>query len=810
MRPPTIALSKKNLRIVPCRLLPDSGGVLVPLEDQPSEYSASTSKGYVAEVHNGGQTLLLGYVEMPQPTAGTVDVRVDLRLDGYAKSRPRSARTRVKESRFLSHQRPLVRNLSDLPPVDRDTSKVYIPFAYPICPTQDGTSLPLTFTSRHASVSYQLIVLVSIFLYPPTSHDLPPDPVKVETRMPVTLVAPWVGAPPPWEDPLPALPASSVRAWEEHAEPMVMLRPKTLDNTGNGAEMTRVPWGGAGETTAGRQQVSSPNGSGARGQTAPPPPPPPPSYEDSMARSPGRGSTRRSDERSDRLTSHAGEVASFDDREADESDRRRIVMEPSETHSAAEMPTSRSSSRCKVGNVDPSRRCGIVGTPGRVCAGEFGSMPPPYFFETGATSSEREEADEDSDSDSEQEERASDRETEGETSGLDATSPQSCATLQRPTPETGSPIIESPPRSRRLRPAASLMRLHQEPEEESVQSDDALTRSSGSASGNRQNLSLPRLWRSATDGAGQQAAHEDTGSDVSTTTAVETANKSLDRTAKRRKSFTKMFSLSLSRRRSAANLSATATANADASPTTNASVSSPTPTTSSRTPSPASPTPSAVSTRSSAPSIVAPSSPPTSSITISALTSLPAFSSAARRRSSSRSASPLESPTLTNAAEPPVKVPKFRVLFPRTLLGPGATAPILARVLALPPGRTIANLEATLVARLVMEEDMTVVGSDGTSRAKKVMRTVEKRVLATDEVRPVGDGGGVMPWRAHMAVNVPSLDEMAEFGTAFEAPGLSLSHYIKVKMTVNVQGKLGIPRRDTYVLGRVNVSILRN
>ncbi|KAI8852931.1 hypothetical protein BC829DRAFT_33435 [Chytridium lagenaria] len=160
-----------------------------------------------------------------------------------------------------------------------------------------------------------------------------------------------------------------------------------------------------------------------------------------------------------------------------------------------------------------------------------------------------------------------------------------------------------------------------------------------------------------------------------------------------------------------------------------------------------------------------------------------------RRASSSSSTSSDSSPQSINSPSPPPtpqtpKVPEFRILFPRTLLGPSSTVPIIALITSLPEGRTITNIEASLVARLVVEEE-------DVGRRKR--KTVDKRVLATTRME-VGKG------RTNLAVRVPGKEEMGEFGGGVEAPGLTLSHYIKMNSLSAIRTRWVYPRRRRMYL----------
>ncbi|KAJ3206542.1 hypothetical protein HDU67_008102 [Dinochytrium kinnereticum] len=559
-------MSSLDLGIVPCRLIPDSGGVLVPLEDKATDESASTCNGYVAEVHNGGNALLLGYAEMGRPARDALDVRVDLRLQGMARARPGCLRTRIVETCFLSHQRNLVKELKDLPTPDPDTNKVYIPFAYPISPTLDGQSLPLTFRSRNASITYSLILTTTIT----TSHT---GATIRHSSIPVKLVAPWVEARPPWDVSMPIEAANFV----EDGVRMVMLRPKTLEN-----------FGGSWARHGGVEE--------------------PPGYEAAVC-------TER-------------------EKEVNEGVVRRIFRRIRGWKGKEEKGWTLLGRRVRV----PSPEVGSHSSDGEAVP-PSPSPPPSYGTSLGL------------------EERTADLSSTGSSANDEG--------ALRNMLSRGSESAESNDGTRRL--FATLPRMNTTRRDEGVEL--------------QHRRSMPSLR----------------------------ATPSVDGEARRR-----------------------------------------------------------------------PRGPRKPSF--HALTNV---------------SNPAQVPSPT-ATSPPT-VPEFRVLFPRTLLGPSSTAPILTEIFDLPPNRSLHSVQATLVARLMTDEE------DG--NGARIVRTVEKRVLGMSRVKVCeGIGRG----RVNIGLRVPGREEMGEFGEGFEAPGLGLGHYIKVKVTLVHNNPFGIPKKEVHVLGRASVSILRS
>ncbi|KAJ3094856.1 hypothetical protein HDU97_007529 [Phlyctochytrium planicorne] len=624
--------NQSALRIVPCRLLPDSGGVLIPLPetsaaDMDIATSLGTSKEYIAEIHNGGTTLLF---------------------------------------------RNLIRNLTELPVPDPDTNAIYIPFSYPITPTQYSQSLPLSFTSPRASISY---VLTATITYTPLTPSYASNSeTKLHASVPVRLVPAWTDARIPDGEPREV--RSTARMWG-NMEPMVMLRPKTLDNVeedGRYGRNARNARRVARVVQERSQQVSSASQSGGG--------------ED-------RSSEPSLDGRLDQSTSCNSIAPQHQPPEY------TITAHPQDDISTSS-PTSSQDETTLVHFTELQRR---HRRPSRVKSSMATSPsptpsmdPPTYAFSTLNSRV-------DDDDDDLQTVRSSDEEsTDEEVEDLEIHEASAGTLTRQPSallvgPVSRSPTVSAltypsttPPASPSLpSPIPTLSNTTQQPTRQIRRHSSLLTF-----------FSLPRVQ--------------------STSNPVDPTPPPVQQLNNQRRNLTTRRSLSRLE------------------------------------------------------------------TTLNRLRRSSAIATSSDR--------PLNSPTPPTTTSPPTSplLPRFRILFPQTLLGPSTTFPLLIRILSIPPTRQIHSITSTLVARITTSK--TPSGKSETVHKKKLA----KAVMRKDDLDEEGMG-----WEGRLEMKVP---EKLEFGVGFEAPGLVLTHYVKVKLTLS--SKTGLGKRETFVLGRVSVLMLRN
>ncbi|KAJ3192364.1 hypothetical protein HK101_006675 [Irineochytrium annulatum] len=149
-------------------------------------------------------------------------------------------------------------------------------------------------------------------------------------------------------------------------------------------------------------------------------------------------------------------------------------------------------------------------------------------------------------------------------------------------------------------------------------------------------------------------------------------------------------------------------------------------------------------------------------------------------------------PVSAAAASTRTDHPHFRVVLPRTIASPSTSIPLLCHIAALPPNRVIEALEARLVAEVVCE------GAGRVLREEKVLGETTVKCESSAEM-----------WRRRIEVAVPGEEECAGFGVGFEAVGIRMGHYVKVELVLSHTNVLGIKRKESYVLGKTSIILLR-
>jgi hypothetical protein len=109
-------------------------------------------------------------------------------------------------------------------------------------------------------------------------------------------------------------------------------------------------------------------------------------------------------------------------------------------------------------------------------------------------------------------------------------------------------------------------------------------------------------------------------------------------------------------------------------------------------------------------------------------------------------------------------VPRFRLIFPQTMIGPGCRIPIDIHFASVPPGRKITHLEIQLIAQIKC------------TTKSGIAKTKKKKILSGIVVK-AGDAGEF--WKKRVYLQVPQEDEMGQFAMGFVVPLIKLSHYVR-------------------------------
>ncbi|KAJ1567305.1 hypothetical protein HK405_006435, partial [Cladochytrium tenue] len=136
---------------------------------------------------------------------------------------------------------------------------------------------------------------------------------------------------------------------------------------------------------------------------------------------------------------------------------------------------------------------------------------------------------------------------------------------------------------------------------------------------------------------------------------------------------------------------------------------------------------------------------------------------------------------------------RFRIVFPRTLAGPGTVLPAHVYVARLAGGRRVVELRLELVACV---------------RARAgALDADEPVVLAREVCRPVTAAD---LWKRTLLLRVPDREALGALAVAFVAPLVEVFHYINVVMVVTRRtSPFGILVHETLELGRVSVVMVR-
>ncbi|KAJ3192760.1 hypothetical protein HK101_005996 [Irineochytrium annulatum] len=137
-------------------------------------------------------------------------------------------------------------------------------------------------------------------------------------------------------------------------------------------------------------------------------------------------------------------------------------------------------------------------------------------------------------------------------------------------------------------------------------------------------------------------------------------------------------------------------------------------------------------------------------------------------------------------------IPRFRILMPRTILGPANTVPIHVHLASLPANRKIVSLTLSLTAAVTWEVD----GAQTTER--KVLAEVAMEPERSDQL-----------WKKTVHLSVPTKEEMGGYGFPFQSPMATLLHYVSAKLVLSKKNVLGLTTKESFVLGKISIIMVR-
>ncbi|TPX72435.1 hypothetical protein CcCBS67573_g05884 [Chytriomyces confervae] len=129
-----------------------------------------------------------------------------------------------------------------------------------------------------------------------------------------------------------------------------------------------------------------------------------------------------------------------------------------------------------------------------------------------------------------------------------------------------------------------------------------------------------------------------------------------------------------------------------------------------------------------------------------------------------RSNSPAES-LLEYLSAPINDIPRFRVILPCTMVGPGSRVPIDIAIQSVPHGQVVAGIEVILIAQVTC----TAFGH------------THDELIELASVREHGDGvesPGFL-FKKRMWIQVPDADELKQYGVKFKVPLIELNHRVR-------------------------------
>ncbi|KAJ3241912.1 hypothetical protein HDU78_001665 [Chytriomyces hyalinus] len=160
-----------------------------------------------------------------------------------------------------------------------------------------------------------------------------------------------------------------------------------------------------------------------------------------------------------------------------------------------------------------------------------------------------------------------------------------------------------------------------------------------------------------------------------------------------------------------------------------------------------------------------------------------------------RSSSPADS-FLEYISAPIYDLPRFRVILPCTMVGPGSRVPIDVMVQSVPHGQVVAAVEAILVAQI------TCTAFGYTHEELVELATVK-------EVESAVEGPGLL-FKKRMWIQVPDADVLKQYGSRFKAPLIELTHRMVINMYTTRRKIVGKgTKHEEYRLGSVSILLMR-
>ncbi|KAJ3200520.1 hypothetical protein HDU82_008817 [Entophlyctis luteolus] len=157
------------------------------------------------------------------------------------------------------------------------------------------------------------------------------------------------------------------------------------------------------------------------------------------------------------------------------------------------------------------------------------------------------------------------------------------------------------------------------------------------------------------------------------------------------------------------------------------------------------------------------------------------------------------------------KTPRFKIVMPRTMMGPSTRVPIDVYVKSLPRRHALNRIECALMAHVrCTAHGVPVV--DEIELARCVLKAGEGEAVGdvgfTGREGSDGDGGECVMKR-RMWLTVPDPDQLLAFGVQFEAPLIKLQHKIHFWMYTEKTRRFAGPAKGSYNLGGISVVLMR-
>ncbi|KAJ3228196.1 hypothetical protein HDU81_006268 [Chytriomyces hyalinus] len=160
-----------------------------------------------------------------------------------------------------------------------------------------------------------------------------------------------------------------------------------------------------------------------------------------------------------------------------------------------------------------------------------------------------------------------------------------------------------------------------------------------------------------------------------------------------------------------------------------------------------------------------------------------------------RSNSPAES-LLEYLSAPINDVPRFRVILPCTMVGPGSRVPIDIAIQSVPHGQVVAGLEVILIAQVTC----TAFGH------------THDELVELASVRESGDGVESPPFllKKRLWIQVPDAEELNQYGVKFKVPLIELNHRMIINLRTVRRKFVGRgSKHEEYRLGSVSMLLMR-